>query len=283
MEWIVRADPGAAGTRPVVRVTPESARWTYVGFEVYRLAPGDSLSLVTAGREAAVIVLEGTCSLNVNGARFDRVGGRTSVFDAGAPEAVYVPPGCSVTVDSDSRAEIAVASAKTDRGAGEARRITAADMPCEERGDGSTLRYIHHILDEHHPAHKLLLVEVITPSGHWSSYPPHKHDEDIPDQESYLEETYYYRIRPSQGRAMQRVYDKRKLDAVLTPGDGDLVLVPRGYHPVASPPGFTTYYLNVMSGHSRAWKYTLDDDYAHLAPSGDITGRTAPVARTPEQ
>ncbi|MCL6443114.1 MAG: 5-deoxy-glucuronate isomerase, partial [Alicyclobacillus sp.] len=159
------------------------------------------------------------------------------------------------------------------RGAGGPRCIRRADIPFEHRGSGQTERFVHHILDEHHPAEKLLLVEVVTPAGNWSSFPPHKHDQDIPGRETYLEETYYYRFDPPHGQALQRVYDKQGMDEVLTPHDGDVVLVPRGYHPVASPPGFTTYYLNVMAGHQRVWKYTVDRDYQHVTPkTGDITG-----------
>ncbi len=276
-ELILRADGSATGDKPVVKVTPESVDWVYTGFEVYRLAAKEVVSLDTAGKETVVIVLEGTCDVDVSGVSFEHVGNRESVFDGKAPEAIYSPPGNFVTVRAESRAEVAVATAKAEEGVGGPRRITPDDIPYEERGEGSTRRYIHHILDEHHPANKLLLVEVVTPPGNWSSYPPHKHDEEIPGKEAYLEETYYYRINPPAGQALQRVYDKQGLETVQTPRDGDVVLVPRGYHPVASPPGFTTYYLNVMSGHHRVWKYTVDTDYAHLVPpDGNIMGRVSP-------
>lgn len=272
----VRANRPASGQEPLVRVTPAEAGWTYIGFSVHRLSAGDRLTLArNEGRETAVIVLEGSCDVTVEPATFANVGGRDSVFDARPPEAVYVPPGHTIELRAQTVAEVAVATAETTHGSGAPRCIRQEDIPFERRGDGSTERFIHHILDEHHPANKLLLVEVVTPPGHWSSYPPHKHDEEIPSRESYLEETYYYRIQPNHGQAMQRVYDKGQLNAVLTPSDGDVVLVPRGYHPVASPPGFKTYYLNVMAGHQRVWKYTVDSDYAFLAPSGDITGETA--------
>lgn len=272
-ELIVRASATATGSQPIVQITPEQAGWTYVGFEVYRLGNGDSLSTSSIGRELAVIVLEGTCDITVGEHFYQAVGGRKSVFDNIPPEAVYVPPGFEITISAHAQAEIAVASAVTREGVGGPRRIGHDEIAYEKRGDGSTQRFIHHILDEHHPANKLLLVEVLTPPGNWSSYPPHKHDEEINGREAYLEETYYYRISPGQGQALQRVYDKHSLNAVLTPGDGDVVLVPRGYHPVASPPGVSTYYLNVMAGHNRVWKYSLDSDYAHLAPAdGNIVG-----------
>jgi 5-deoxy-glucuronate isomerase len=271
---IVRAGRPRSGSRPTVKVTPEDAGWTYVGFAVYRTAPGEAVDLREADRETAVIVLEGTCDVTADGKTFASVGSRASVFDNVPPEAVYVPPNCPIRIIPRTRAEVAVATAASKRGEGPARRIPPEEIPFEERGEGNTRRYIRHILDEHHPAAKLLLVEVVTPAGNWSSFPPHKHDQEIPGKEAYLEETYYFRLDPPRGWAFQRVYDKEGLDRVLTPSDGDLVLVPRGYHPVVTPPGFTCYYLNVMAGHNRTWKYTIDEDFSHIAPKdGDITGK----------
>lgn len=260
-------------SQPIVSVSPQSADWGYVGFEVYRLQQGETVALSTVGRETAVIVVEGTCDIQVGAVRFEGVGGRQSVFEQRSPEVVLTPPGPDIGVVALERCEVAVATAVTDEVVGEPRVIRASDIPFEERGTGSTTRHIHHLLDEHSPASKLLLVEVVTPEGNWSSYPPHKHSEEIPGKEAYLEETYYYRIDPDHGQALQRVYDKDKLNEVLLPSDGDVVLVPKGYHPVAAPPGFTTYYLNVMAGHHRTWRYTLDEDYAHIGPKdGNIMG-----------
>jgi 5-deoxy-glucuronate isomerase len=114
-------------------------------------------------------------------------------------------------------------------------------------------------------AERLLVVEVITPGGHWSSYPPHKHDRHDPPNETFLEETYYHRLEPAQGFGMQRVYtDDRSLDETFTFGDGDVVLVPRGYHTVSAPPGYDLYYLNVMAGPVRDWAFANDPDHAWL-------------------
>jgi 5-deoxy-glucuronate isomerase len=119
--------------------------------------------------------------------------------------------------------------------------------------------------DASHDAESLLVVEVITPPGHWSSYPPHKHDRDALPQESQLEETYYHRLDPPQGFGFQRVYtDDRSLDETLCFGDRDVVLVPRGYHPVGAPHGYTLYYLNVMAGPRRVWKFHNDPDHAWI-------------------
>ncbi len=260
-------------TSPIVKVTPEEAAWTYIGFEVYRLAAGKTITFDCQNRETAVIVLEGTCDVTVDGQRFEAVGGRNSVFDDVSPEVIYSPPHHQLQLTATTKAEVAIATAVSETGVGEIRRISSADIPYEERGEGVTKRYIRHLLDEHHPAARLLLVEVITPAGNWSSFPPHKHDEETAT-EAYLEETYYYRLDPTHGNALQRVYNKQDLNEVLTPKDGDVVLVPEGYHPVAAPPGFKTYYLNVMAGHNRVWKYQVDEDYAHVTPQGgNIIGK----------
>ena len=124
---------------------------------------------------------------------------------------------------------------------------------------------MRNILPESEPAESLLVVEVITPSGHWSSYPPHKHDRDALPEESLLEETYYHRLSPPQGFAFQRVYtDDRSLDETMAFEDGDVVLVPKGYHPVATLAGYDSYYLNVMAGPVRKWMFTWEEDHAWI-------------------
>ncbi len=127
------------------------------------------------------------------------------------------------------------------------------------RGEGSNKRYVCDILPQTEPASHLLLVEVVTPGGHSSSYPPHKHDTDNLPAESSLEETYYHRLKPAQGFAFQRVYtDDRSIDEALAVEDHDVVLVPRGYHPVVVPHGYDSYYLNVMAGPKREWHFKND-------------------------
>jgi 5-deoxy-glucuronate isomerase len=143
--------------------------------------------------------------------------------------------------------------------------VRPEDVVVEVRGYGNMERRIHPILMEDRPAERLQVVEVITPNGHWSSYPLHKHDQDDRPRESYLEETYYHRIRPEQGFAVQKVYDEeRSLDETLTIRDGDTVLVPRGYHAVSAPPGYDLYYLNVMAGPVREWKVRNDPEHEWL-------------------
>ena len=140
--------------------------------------------------------------------------------------------------------------------------ITHENMSQEVRGEGSNKRFICNILPENKDAESLLVVEVITPSGNWSSYPPHKHDKDNLPFESKLEETYYHRINPAQGYVMQRVYnDSKSLDENISATDRSVVLVPEGYHPVGVPYGYESYYLNVMAGPKRIWKFYNDPDH----------------------
>jgi 5-deoxy-glucuronate isomerase len=137
------------------------------------------------------------------------------------------------------------------------------------RGKGSNTRYVTNILPEWEPAESLLVVEVITPGGNSSSYPPHKHDEDNLPHESRLEEIYYHRIKPKQGFAFQRIYtDDRSLDETITVEDGDVTLVPKGYHPCAALHGYDLYYLNVMAGPKRTWKFHNQKQHEWLLTKG---------------
>jgi 5-deoxy-glucuronate isomerase len=249
---LVRSGPPDAEGRLLV-VTPESAGWRYVGFEVYHLAPGSRLERCTPGRETCVVVLSGSVALGAAGSEWH--GGRESVFD-GPPTSLYVPPG--VAWWAEGAAEIAVCTAPATIGAD----LRLLGVRHESRGSGGETREIVHILMENEPAESLLVTEVITPAGHWSSYPPHKHDTDDPPRETYLEETYYHRIRPVGGFAFQRVYTlDGSLDEALAPCDGDVVLVPRGFHPVAAGARHDLYYLNVMAGPVREWRITTEPGF----------------------
>ena len=143
-----------------------------------------------------------------------------------------------------------------------ARLIAPQDMDRETRGEGTNVRHVCNILPDTAVADSLLVVEVITPGGNWSSYPPHRHDTDDLPKQSNLEETYYHRLNPSQGFAFQRVYtDDRSLDETMSVEDGDVVMVPKGYHPVGAPHGYDLYYLNVMAGPTREWQFHNDPDH----------------------
>jgi 5-deoxy-glucuronate isomerase len=249
-------------------VTPGNAGWTYVGFAVYDLAEGAALSRPTEADEVCLVILAGRVRIRVGegGAAIDfgLVGERDSVF-AGAPWSVYVPARSQWHVEAKTAVELAVCSAPAE-GRLPARLIPPSLVGEQVRGSQTNTRYIRNILPEDALAESLLVVEVITPGGHWSSYPPHKHDQDRLPFESCLEETYYHRLNPSQGFAFQRVYtDSRDLDETLCVADRDVVLVPRGYHPVGAPHGYDLYYLNVMAGPKRIWKFHNDPAHAWLA------------------
>lgn len=239
----------------VVNVTPQSAGWTYVGFELHRLQRGEMVSAETADREVCLVFISGKGTVEANGRDFGLLGERMSPFD-GKPWSIYVPQGAHWRVRAETDIELAVCSAPGLGGNLPVRVIGPEQLGQETRGKGTNTRYVTNILPEGQPADSLLVVEVITPGGHTSSYPPHKHDQDNLPAESYLEETYYHRLNPPQGFAFQRVYtDDRSLDEAVAIEDGDVVLVPKGYHPCAACHGYDLYYLNVMAGPKRTWKF----------------------------
>jgi 5-deoxy-glucuronate isomerase len=248
----------------VVRVTPASAGWDYVGFEVFQLTEGQTLEQQSGDEEVCLVILSGLCNVSTDDDEWRNIGERESVFD-GAPCALYLPPQTFYRVVAVTGwLELAVTSSPAEQGR-EPQLILPEDIEVEMRGSGNMEREIRTILMEERPAERLLVVEVITPNGHWSSYPPHKHDQDDRPRETYLEETYYHRIKPEKGFAFQRVYtEDRSLDETVTFHDGDVVLVPRGYHAVSTPPGYDLYYLNVMAGPVREWKIKNDPEHEWL-------------------
>jgi 5-deoxy-glucuronate isomerase len=257
-----------AGERPVARVPLETAAgragesWRYVSLWTGTLRAGARMPIAFAEGEACVVLLSGRCRFHC--ADVDReVGERPDPFEGG-PASVYVPCGTTATLTAIADADIAIGVAPAAPGppacaqsAGSARR--------EVRGAGAMERTIHHILMEDQPASSLLVTEVVTPAGHWSSYPPHKHDTDDPPTESALEEIYYFRFKDHRGFGLMRVYTAdRGLDESIAVRDGDVVLVPRGYHTFSAAPGYEAYYLNVMAGPRREWKITFDPDHERM-------------------
>jgi 5-deoxy-glucuronate isomerase len=241
-------------------VTPESAGWSYVGFEVIVLGDDEAVERHTGDRELCVVVLSGRCDVRSEYGDWLGLGGRPDPF-SGLPDAAYLPPRTRVTLAGGG--ELALCTAPAREGA-PARVLPGDAVQVEVRGRGAHERTIHPILMGDQAAEALLVCEVLTPAGHWSSYPPHKHDRDALPEESLLEETYYHRIAPEHGFAFQRVYGD-SLDETVTVHDRDVVLVPRGYHTVSAPPGYSLYYLNVMAGPVRAWAVANDPDHDWLS------------------
>jgi 5-deoxy-glucuronate isomerase len=255
------AVPDAEGR--TVNVTPQSVGWRHVGFETFRMRAGQRLRRRTVGQESCLVMLAGHCRARAAETEWADIGGRASPFD-GPPYALYVPTGVDYALEALSHnVELAIGSGPvpSPTEARVPRLITPVEVRVTTRGAGDMERTIHDILMEDQPAETLLVTEVLTPGGHWSSYPPHKHDTHDPPRETYLEELYYHRLKRPDGWAVQRVYvHDGSLDITVAVRDGDCVLVPRGYHPVSAAPGFDLYYLNIMAGPLRQWRVTLDED-----------------------
>ncbi len=252
-----------AGHGRVIHVTPKSAGWTYVGFDLWKLEPG-AIAVGTDGdRESCLTFISGMGRTHAGSTDYGVIGERMSPFE-GLPWSVYVPAGMTWSVTAESEVTLAVC---TSPGSGRlpARIIPPIGLVRETRGKGSNVRHVTNIIPEWDAADSLLVVEVITPAGCTSSYPPHKHDVDNLPHESLLEEVYYHRLNPPQGFAFQRVYtDDRSLDEAMAVEDGDVTLVPKGYHPCATTHGYDLYYLNVMAGPKRTWKFHNAEEHAWL-------------------
>jgi 5-deoxy-glucuronate isomerase len=254
--------PGARYGR-VLHVTPQSAKWSYVGFDLLRLRAGEEAGANPQDAETCLVVISGRARIKSGETDFGVVGERKDPFQ-GLPWSVYSPAQEHWTVEAETEIELAVCTAPA-QGKLEARLIGPDRIHQEVRGKGSNTRHVTNILPEWEPAENLLVVEVITPGGNSSSYPPHKHDQDNLPHESQLEEIYYHRIRPAQGFAFQRIYtEDGSLDETITVHDGEVTLVPKGYHPCAALHGYDLYYLNVMAGPQRIWKFHNQKEHEWL-------------------
>jgi 5-deoxy-glucuronate isomerase len=243
-------------------ITPETAGWSYVGFGLYRLAPGETAAEPTGDREVILVLVEGKARLDAGGTAFGELGERLTVFERKPPHAVYVPSGSDWSATATTDCTLAVCTAP-GKGGREAQVIGPEGIGLITRGKGANTRYIHPIaMEERDVADSLLVTEVFTPQGSWSSYPPHRHDEDDFPRITYLEESYYHRLNPAQGFGFQRVFtDDGSLDETMAVSDGDVVLVPRGHHPCGAPYGYEMYYLNVMAGPLRKWRFQNHPDH----------------------
>ena len=245
------------GTRGKVHdITPSSAGWRYVGFGLYHLRAGDTAAETTGNREVILVMVEGKAAITGAGQDWGVLGQRMNVFEKTAPHCLYLPNGSEWQAIAETDCVLAVCSAP-GKGGHSARRIGPEGITLTERGKGTNTRHINNIaMEAEDYADSLLVTEVFTPAGHWSSYPSHRHDEDDYPRITYLEETYYHRLNPASGFGVQRVYtDDGMLDETMAVSDGDVVLVPRGHHPCGAPYGFEMYYLNVMAGPLRKWRF----------------------------
>jgi 5-deoxy-glucuronate isomerase len=256
---------------PVRSVTPDDAGWAYCGLEVVDLQPGIPYELVTGPAEMAVLPLSGTpVTVTVERERFE-LGGRVSVF-AAVTDWAYLPIDAEVRLTSERGAQVALPSARATRRFDPA-RIAAGDVAIETRGAGPATRQVTNFMspERFDGADKLMCVELLTPEGNWSSYPPHRHD-DSPECPVNNEEIYYFRVGRTgttdyarDGFAMHRTYTPEgDVDANVAVHDGDVFVIPRGYHgPCVAAPGYPLYYLNILAGPGGERSMAFCDDPAH--------------------
>jgi 5-deoxy-glucuronate isomerase len=257
--WHRPAGTLTGGPDPI-RLDPDRAGWAYSGLHVLELGPGESRTLELPADEAVVVPLKGSFTVTSEVMDVD-LEGRSTVF-GDLTDRVYLPTGVGFTVSSSEGGEVAVATARAE-GPGETAYLSASETSVELRGAGQASRQINGLWTADVPGpQRLIVVEVLTPAGNWSSFPPHKHDE-MRDGEVPLEEIYYFRIEGESGFGFHRTYTAdRHHDETVTVGDGDVYLIPRGYHgPCVAAPGHDMYYLNVMAGPARDWLIYNDPEH----------------------
>lgn len=251
----------------ITSVTKEQAKWSHLEMEVRRLQKGDSsCQLKTQANEMVIVFLGGRGKVSSNRGEWKNIGRRPNVF-AGMPHALYLPRETEFSVEALSDdLEIAMAWTATDQDT-EAQLVTPEQSKIEIRGGGNATRQINSIIPPGFACHKLVCVEVYTPGGNWSSYPPHKHDvhktENQELLEADLEEIYFYKFNKKGAFACQRVYtDDRSLDETIVATNNDTVLIPEGYHPVSAAYGYDCYYLNFLAGSAQSLAATDDPEHA---------------------
>ncbi|MBI4657517.1 MAG: 5-deoxy-glucuronate isomerase [Verrucomicrobia bacterium] len=261
-----------AGASEYLRVTPDTAGWEYLHFAARRMRKGERWQGGTDHFEYGIVILGGVCSVHSSRGVWDGIGRRPDVFQ-GMPYALYLPSQTEFAVTALSEElEIAYGWCLSE-GDHPPRLITPEQVSVEIRGGGNATRQINSLLPPGFDCHRLIAVEVYTPAGSWSSYPPHKHDvHRINDAgqviEADLEEIYFYKMDRPEGFAIQRVYTSDlRLNETILARSNDVVLVPEGYHPVASAHGYTTYYLNFLAGSAQSLANSDDPDHAWIKNS----------------
>lgn len=251
---------GTAGE--LVALPRTEANWEWMSFFVRRLKPGETYRASMEHEESAFVLLGGICTADW-GKGAQKIGRRKNVFD-GLPYTLYLPAGHSVTFTAETDCEIAECRVPSTAGF-EPRLIIPTDVASSLRGGGNVSRQIVDIIPPSFPADRLMVIEVYTPGGNWSSYPPHKHEVHNPPTEVDLDEIYYYRIQEPEGFAFQHLYssDGGK-ECTIKARDGDVVLVRNGYHPVVAGPGYNVYYLNFLAGSARALAVTEDSRHVWI-------------------
>ncbi len=237
-------------------ISPSNAPVEYVGLKQLEMKKGCTYQEDLQKQEVCIVTLTGKITVTDYDQTFENIGTRESVFDKIPTDSVYISNDQKFKITAVSNAKVIICYAPSNKQL-PTKLIKASDNSIEDRGKYANKRHVQNILTDTDPtANNLLVVEVYTEGGNWSSYPPHKHDRDNLPEESFLEEIYYHEMNPQQGFVFQRVYtDDRSIDETMTVENGEAVLVPRGYHPVGVPDGYTSYYLNVMAGPVKTWKF----------------------------
>ncbi len=243
-------------------------------FGFLKLGAGETYRAESGKRELLAILLGGKATFEVGGKRFEKVGGRPNVFN-GKPHSVYIPAGAKFTIQAEGAVEIALPSAPSDLKA-EPYVITPDQVANGAWGAANFKRYYHQILtlasQPELPARRLIAGETFTPSGNWSTYPPHKHQVDDLPREACHEEMYYFKVRPGDGFGLCHYYNEEGEEENFTVRDNSLHMMPRGYHTVVSAPGYTTYYLWFLAGEQRV-QGSVDD------PALGWVSRTVPMLK----
>lgn len=244
-------------------ITEENSSLEYIESQVFKMKKGGDFQTDLNDREICVVALSGKYNITDGNETFENVGTRKTVFEKVPTDSVYIPSGKKVSIECVEEGNVILCYSPSSDRDRKTTYIPAEDNSIEQRGEYNNRRLVHNILDDQSTiAENLLVVEVFTDSGNWSSYPPHKHDKDNLPEESFLEETYYHELNPSQGFVFQRVYtEDRDIDETMAVYNENMVIVPKGYHPVSVPDGYDSYYLNIMAGPTKKWVFNNEKDH----------------------
>lgn len=244
-------------------ITTENSSLGMLEVDMLKLPQGGSQSYAETDKEYSLIILGGTCSVTGEGMDYKSIGKRKNVFD-GAATALYIPRNIKFTIKAETDVSIAVCKSPCDIDTKPV-LVNPEDVVIKNLGKDGWKRQAHFIVDERISAKHLYIGEAYVASGMWASYPPHKHDEDNMPVEGFLEEIYYYEFDKDTGFGIQRVYSKEgDIDETYTVKTGDLVEIPKGYHPFCCAPGYDSYYLWIMAGENRGFFLTLEEGHKWL-------------------
>lgn len=233
----------------------------YLSLDILKLNKAEKFTQETKNNEVVLVILGGECSIAAENEKYENIGERQNVFD-GKATAVYVPCKSEYIIEAVTEVEVAICKAKAESQK-DVQLIKPADVKIKKTGKLNWQRDVHDIVSiDNTDAERIIVGETFNKPGNWSSYPPHRHDEDNWPEEVNLEEIYHFKIIPKQGFGIQKLYtDSRSIDETFSIEDGDTVILPEGYHPVAAAPGYELYYLWILAGKNRKMKPNDDPDH----------------------